>query len=172
MSRWNWAWFMERAKEGDGECVIWVSGVNTYGYPSARLEGKSGTSVRNYIYTKVLGKKLPAGYKVSSRCGNKLCISERCLVSRSSSEIVRRSYKSRRVSSGTITANLRDLGYVRLNLDIAREVRASNEPTAYWAEKLGVSQTTIRDIKTGKRWPETRHGSSVFTWAYAKKEAA
>lgn len=54
----------------------------------------------------------------------------------------------------------------KLSLEIAREVRASDESASEWAARLGCDCKTIYAIRGGKRWKEnTLQQADVFSWA-------
>jgi hypothetical protein len=49
----------------------------------------------------------------------------------------------------------------KLNANKVREIRASDEPVAVLAERYGVSTSTIRDVRFGRKW--TKVGGRILT---------
>lgn len=155
-----------------GKCWIWTASVNTRGgYPRAWIDGSGFVNVRSYVFKELLGKRLTKGLVMSSRCGNPSCVGPQCLISKSYSRMVADSYKN---GAREVTTH-RQRRHVKLTMEIARVIRASNEPSADLAERFGVNKATINYVRSGARWVEPKPvpHSSIFNLAsHFMQEAA
>ncbi|WAC75343.1 hypothetical protein OU995_11855 [Roseateles sp. SL47] len=52
----------------------------------------------------------------------------------------------------------------KLSLEIAREIRMSQNNMTKEAALRGVSRQAIGLVRAGKLWPEAANGASVFNW--------
>ena len=150
----------------EGECLIWNQGTNSVGYPIARLEGSSKL-VRRYVYTNLMKKHLPRGYKVTSVCGNIKCVSTVCLRGRPMSAIVRQAYEDGKRNTYQEKMKrrescIRTFG-AKLNMDKAREIRGLEGSHQEIADRYGVSRSTVKNIKLGVAWAEPSN-TSIFNW--------
>ena len=155
-----------------GKCWLWNGSVNTRGgYPRAWIDGQGFVNVRSYVFKDLLGKRLPKGMVMSSRCGNPSCVGPQCVVSKSYSRMVSDSYKN---GSREVTAD-RQRRNTKLTMEIARAIRASDEPSTALAAKFGVNKATINSVRSGARWAEPKPAphSSIFNLAeHLMREAA
>ena len=76
-----------------GKCLIWRGALGSHGYPQARLGGRTQL-VRAYVYRELMGVELLAGRRITSRCGNPLCISSACISQATAGQLLARSYSS------------------------------------------------------------------------------
>ncbi len=146
-----------------GDCWIWKQGVQSKGYPQASINGKTGQSVRAYVFTQLMGKKAPASRRscIVSLCGNVLCVSPACLVLRQRSSILREQW-----GQGLRRPTMKD-GFVNRKLTAAQvdEIRAlpAGFNQSEVARRMGVHARTICKVARGetfKRLPVV----SVFEW--------
>lgn len=150
----------------EGNCLIWNQGTNSCGYPIARLHNKT-TLVHRYVYTELMGKHLPTGYKVIRTCGNSRCISPHCMRSRTTSAIVKQAFADGKRNTYKETAKrrancIKTFG-AKLSMELAREIRAQQGTHQAIAERYGVCRSTVKNIKLGRSWAEPSN-TSVFNW--------
>lgn len=148
-----------------GSCWIWGQGVNSQGYPQMRINGKSGQLVRR-IVVRESGRVLRNGYVVMARCGDALCCSPKHLIQVTKSDRLRRCYESgfRSLPVEYFWRRERAIkqGLAKINMTIAREIRAREGTLVALAAEYGLSVSAIREIKHGRAWRESAIGSSVF----------
>lgn len=58
-------------------------------------------------------------------------------------------------ATGLMSAAGENNGRAKLTVDQARAIRSSTESTASLVRAYGVSKTTIKDIRSGQRWPDS-----------------
>jgi hypothetical protein len=177
---WTIKTVQDRCKE-DGLCWVWTQCINDAGYPIGTINGKRGSSVRKFLYTELLGKRLTNGHVITSRCHNKRCVSPDCLVQRTRGDILRDMYArgARTADAGYIYRQRKAINdrpdYVKLDQEKAREIRArlaDGEAVSSLAAAFGVSEPTIRDIRRNRSWREFATNSSVFAWVVQQRKAA
>lgn len=170
--KWTLKTVRDRSEQ-EGACWLWARDINVRtGFPQACINGKSGMSVRRFVFTCLMRKELPKGHVVSTTCGNKACVSPRCLVAKTYGEVLSDAYKTgaRWITRASQLERTMDRkGHVKLDLTKAREIRASKESSDYWARKCGVNRRTINKVRANQSWPEPQVAvnASVFTWAAA-----
>ena len=153
-----------------GDCLIWNRGLNSQGYPQARLDGKPQL-VGRYVYEAIMGKAILRGRVVTTRCGNKLCVSDACLYQLTYSDRQRRDYKTgRRSHVETYRSHVRTLenaGRTKLSFAIAQHIREnrSSEPRKALALEYGVTLRTMDKVFNGKSWRIPKAANDVFQWA-------
>ncbi len=155
------------ATEEEG-CLLWSHSVNSKGYPQACLDGKTGQMVRRYVYACLCGKPLHKGYVVTSRCRRALCITPECLVGKSRGQLMLQEYRdgvrgTRACYEGRVAALVKQ-GRTKLSLEIARQMRNSEESEADLARLHGVHRRTVNKILNGQAWRDPITSASVFTW--------
>ena len=152
----------------EGNCLIWAQGANSVGYPMARIDNKPQL-VRRYVYQHLLGKHLPRGYKVISKCGNIRCVSPGCLRSSTTGAIVRKAFADGKRDTYQETlkrrANCIATFSSKLDMALAREIRAQVGTHQAIADRYGVCRSTVKNIKLGRVWAEPEN--SVFNWRAA-----
>lgn len=152
-----------------GECLIWDHGVNGMGYPQAHIDGKGGQMVRRWVFTRLMGNELKKGHVVSAKCEQILCCSQGCLVDRTYSVNLRKSYKDgKRCTVAEYTKRQQqriDCGFAKLNLEKARQIRArKDESSAVLAAEFGITTNHVTSVWREQCWKEAAANSSVFAW--------
>lgn len=149
----------------EGDCLLWALSCNSAGKPQARLDGRT-QMVQRYVYETLCRRQLADGRRLTTRCGNAICVAPDCLISSTYSAILRRSYERGARSTAAKYAmrvnNLVVSGRTKINREIACEIRNSNESASVWADRLGMNEASIRRIKNGQNW--RAKASSVFSW--------
>jgi hypothetical protein len=146
-----------------GECWLWNQGVQSKGYPQASIEGKTGQSVRAYVYTHLMGKRGPMSRRncIATRCGSLLCVSPACLVLRSRADVLRKQWAEGERKS-TLTA---DFINRKLTDEQVQDIRS--QPHGFnqseWARRNGVHPRTVSNVVIGKNY-RMRPAASVFEW--------
>lgn len=142
-----------------GECWEWATPVTIEGkrFPSMRLDGKV-TNARRYAYEQARGPIKP-GMVLSQNCGNPYCINPAHHVQVTKRAALQRAGKQGRMSqvSPTRIASVRARG--KLSMEIAQEMRNSDEHPLVLAERYGVHKSTVYYVRRGKLW---RDHSSPF----------
>jgi hypothetical protein len=163
---WPWTWKRLRDScEEVGTCWLWKGAVQGTGYPTASHEGKA-VLMRRLVYTELMGKSA-TGMRIVTRCGNKLCLSEDCLVSKSRGDVLRRSYEDRVARNPLYLKRYQqipgEIGIGKLDAEKATAIRESGRTAVEEAQRYGVHPETIREIRRGNTWKQIRvPGSSIF----------
>lgn len=151
----------------EGECWIWAQRLNSAGHPCACHNGKS-TLVRRRAFELFKGYLPdPRTMAIVNTCDNRLCCNPKHLHAITRSKLVTRSYrKTRNVAleyGARVAARVRQ-GGTKLNLQIARELRANaeKETAAQAAARLGCSESLVNKIRLGQIWREAAPNASVF----------
>jgi hypothetical protein len=153
-----------------GDCLLWNQGLHCKGYPQANIDGRPQL-VRRYIFTELLGREIPKGCVVSSRCNEKLCIAPGCLMAMRWGKVQERSYRTgQRGGASEYAARLRSAerqGRLRLDWDKVREIRRRPDSATLveLAAEFGVSRRCIWDVRRGVSWRQQMPASSVFSWS-------
>jgi len=98
------------------------------------------------------------------------CLNHECLKSVSKGSVVRRTVQRGKLHGvlhrAAITQSRRERGDAKLNMEKAREIRASNMTPTQLEKELGVSRQTISQIRSGRTWVEA---SNPFAGLGARK---
>jgi hypothetical protein len=142
--------------EEEGECWIWT-GSTSNGYPTVK-RNRENLYVRSLIWG-YTGKTRRPGENITAECGNKLCINPACLKARSISRINRDAAKRGAWKSASRALKIsisrrKNPAATKINIDIAREIRTSEEPSRALAERFGVSKTLVGAIRRGDVWSD------------------
>ena len=132
----------------DGDCLIWTGSNNSIGIPKIR-----NTSGRRVMWELKHGE-IPPGMLVSTTCGHPACLEHLALSTKS--EIVARSHERPHTKARVTASNRRAARRERakITMEIAREIRASNETGLAIAARLGVSNDLVSCVRRGKSWVE------------------
>lgn len=122
----------------EGECLLWRQSVGSHGYAQANLEGKPGSLVKNYIFTRLLGAELGAKRVIALTCGNKRCISPAHIESMTVGKVQRLAY-----SSGRRNAELEYLGRLKARAASSLPMASKEQVQAVRAFPDGMTYTEI-----------------------------
>lgn len=104
------------------------------GYNIYRYRGRK-TSAHRVVWMEANGD-LPDGMHVDHLCFNPLCVNLDHL------------------EAVTVAENQRRRKCTKLSMEMAREIRASDEPVATLAARYGVTEGSISHVRKGKTWRE------------------
>lgn len=150
----------------DGDCLLWP----VQSKPGARRSrpgiGKLQRNPRRVVFELTRGVELDSTMRVLDTCGNRRCCCEHHLVAlpldKAAKAQAERGDFNRRPQSLAQLAKRR--GRAKLDMDKARAIRSSPEPSDVLAERYGVSAQTIRMVRSGAIWNEQAANASVFTF--------
>ena len=127
-------------KKGPNECWPWTKELNQAGYGRMRVEGKSRRASR-ISYELTFGA-IPGGNDVCHSCDNRSCCNPAHLwVGTHRENMADMAAKDR---SARATA--------KLNEEQVRQIFGDPRTKRAIASEYGIGQTTVYDIKTGKKW--------------------
>lgn len=156
----------------EGDCLLWAQGLNSTGYPQANVGGRI-VLVRRYVYRELCGLRAGPRQPISARCGQKLCVSPRCLFSSTAGDVLTRAYalgfRSRQNECLARQRRTRELGWAKLSDDDVVRLRALGDDVsnAEAGRMFGVSAQTARRARRGVSWRKLVPGASAFTWGAA-----
>lgn len=144
-------WTLDRVLlncQEDGDCLIWTGGNNSIGIPKIR-----NTSGRRVMWELKNGE-IPPGMLVSTTCGHPACLEHLALSTKS--EIVTRSHERPHTKARVTASNRRAArkSRAKITIDIARDIRASDETGLAIAARLGISNSLVSLVRRGKGWVE------------------
>lgn len=163
------AWTMDdiRARSDEvGDCLIWNGSICNNGYPRCHCDGDT-RQLRPFVYGKILGKELRAGYRVSTRCGSKLCLSEHCLVIRSNKLIATLSAEKRMrnpISMQRCREGAKRAGHAKFDSAMAEEIRSAPGTRRERAQRYGCDESTIGRLDRRDSYGTAPVATSVFEW--------
>lgn len=133
----------------DCGCMLWTGAHNHVGHPKIR----NGSARR--IVWEIKHGPIPAGKLVSVSCGRTNCLE--CLVLTTKAEAAskagaRADVKARKSASAARAARR---SRAIITMEIAREIRASDELGIHIAQRLSVSPSLVFLVRLGKAWRET-----------------
>lgn len=146
----------------EGDCMIWQGALTDQGYPLMKFNGKS-TSVRRVVMT--LDGRIPkSGQPVACSCNEKRCVAKEHLSRSTFSKISQKvadsglyASKARCAKVAEVNRNRKD---TRLSIEIARDIRTSEESGQVLADQYGVGRNRISAIRRGEIWKE--YGATPF----------
>jgi hypothetical protein len=115
-------------------------------------------SVRRTVFAATSTKPLRADYVLATRCENQACLNPALLFGRTKGDVVRHQVAEGLIHHAQHRAAInrarRAHGATKLDMEKAREIRASDAPTAAVAELYGVSEQLIRRVRSNRNWRE------------------
>lgn len=139
-------------------CLMWNGYVHKHNGPTTHIV--KTIQIRRFLWETEKGVKL--GYRdiIGVTCENPACIAMEHMVKNQRGEskrgMVRTVAQRKNLADGK-----RNSAHTKLNMEIAAEIRGTKGDTVNIAKKWGVSESTVRDIRTGKTWRE--YGNGLFT---------
>ncbi len=146
-------------------CWTW-QGATTGVHPQMSWKGRGGQMVRRLAYEAHFGVTLGELRVSPNNCGNVLCVNPEHLTCWSRSEHLREQHRSGSRSTPLHyirrVAALKRKGRVKLDLEKAREIRASEEPCKVLAARYEVHHRTISAVRCGRIWRDINALGNVF----------
>ncbi len=174
-------WTLDRVKsrcEVADECWVWTGKFAPGKTPMVAIDKRS-VSVRKWVLEQRIGRPLARGQYARLTCGVEGCVSPHCvevgkISARNREALGRKKHLLVRSPETRLRnrAHALSIGWGKLTLEIAREIRAahaSGAPVQSLASTHGVKTTTIHKLLAGKSWKEPGElapavNSSVFLW--------
>lgn len=150
----TWARIRCRCVE-DGDCLLWDGSVDRRGFPrfNIKVNGKPKTyQVRRLAWELKNGRPVPAGMKVTSTCGHRLCLQHLDLITHG--EAVSKAANQPQSIARRIANGLKMRAVAKLDMEKARYIRESTKTTVELAGELGVSFSQAARIRRGEAWKE------------------
>ena len=136
----------------EDSCWSWTGRLSS-GIPYAWHNG-SLVSMRKVVYELHFGRPVRDGYAVRMSCECGECLNPRHMKEQARGKLLRENAakeplirKRARLAAAAIAR-----GEAVLDMERAREIRASAEPSKVLAERYGVTVTTINRIRRGQSW--------------------
>lgn len=138
----------------DGDCLLWTGSCNGSGIPKIKLDGIHYSARRETW--KLARGPLKDSELVTVTCGCVRCLNPDHLKKTSKAEVSRLSnarpaVKAKRAASAAKTNRPK---FGKINMEIARQIRASDRSGLDWAEELNVSPSLISNVRMNKSWRE------------------
>ena len=135
----------------DGDCLIWKGKVSQSGQPI--MWSMTG---RRKVWSLVCGP-VPDGKLIGVSCGCKLCLNPGHLALLSRADVTRVSHGRPDVKALRATANARTARakFAKINMDIARKIRASTKSGPELSTEFGCSASLVSLVRLNKAWVET-----------------
>lgn len=134
------------SKSKPGDCWLWTGCVDRKGYGLFRTQ-KGSCGAHRYSWQLANGCAVPQGWCVMHVCDVPGCVNPAHLKLGSNAENM-----ADKVAKGRQAKGRDAIGAVKLTEEKVRSIRASREPHANLAHAFGVSEATIRMIRSGKTW--------------------
>jgi hypothetical protein len=150
-----------------GECLLWNLSLNSGGHAVAHIGGQSWL-VRRYVFTQLMGRRLRDGELLTVRCQESRCMAPACLVTSNASRILKRAYADIMKDETQMRKRQRfatNVGFAKLNHETAQSIRARGLTLKEVMAEYGLSDTSARQILSGKSWRAPRVANSVFALA-------
>lgn len=144
--------FMAKCERTPDGCIVYRSGtINRDGYPMVHLkqDGREYGRMASHVSLALQGISVPKGQQVNHHCDNRMCVNPAHLFIGSQADNVKDMMAKRRHAYGD------NHSISRLTSDAVRDIRAnciSKGQPQHFAEKYGVSVSTIRAVKAGQNW--------------------
>lgn len=138
--------WVRRATQVEGDCLRWVFARRAYPYPTVRQAG-TRRPVHHLVWERHHGV-LPEGREIShvASCAHTDCLNPRHLVAMT----------PRARLDGLVAQGVFPHGdahwWAKLSHDQAVAILESGASVADEADRMGVSQSTVRAIRSGRRW--------------------
>lgn len=138
--------FMARVQD-EGDCLMWTGHASLGRFPQWRIDGKLH-AVRRLVWQLTRGEVKP-GLQVGVSCGCDRCVHPDHLVARTKSKaLVGKPVTPDHRARITIGRRAKS----SLSMEIAREIRASDEPGNVLEARYGLNAGYASKIRTGAVW--------------------
>lgn len=146
---------IERTEEL-ADCHLWTGSTTKQGYPTYKPFGCGCTLVRRRVFV-LNGSALAPRVPLEMTCDEKLCINPAHMRASTTARIgqkaaARGAWTGKLRAAKISKAKRRD--HAKLNIELAREIRLSTEPTKLLAQRHSVNPSLINGIKAGTRWKD------------------
>ena len=136
---------IDQTIEDDNGCFVWQKARNGKGYSQIHVKDRGLISGHRLVWELVYGK-IPMGMQVLHSCFNKLCINVDHL------------------RLGTHQENQQDQDKAKLSVEKIQQIRDMANSWKFSqreiAEKFGISQGMVSQLRTGKRWDNIDYDES------------
>jgi len=138
-------------------CWLWTGTKDKDGY--GMLSGKKPDGKRTQLrphrisYELHIGE-IPCGVFVLHKCNNPACVNPEHLYSGTHNENMKDRIDAGHYSVGEKHPN------AKITESIAREILASKQPAKIMAEKFGISESQIKNIRRGEQWKHLQNGEN------------
>lgn len=144
---------IESQCEWDGDCLLWLRGVNSAGHPVMRgPNGEVGQMVRRLLTVARMGRGIPAGSVVRPICGSKRCLAQGHCKVMTRAEAMADAGKLGALGGTQKRISCHKSAHKKLTAADVRMVLASDESGVDLAKRLGVCHTTISAVRRGVSW--------------------
>lgn len=152
--------------EEEGNCLLWVGCVNSNGIPYAHHDGKT-RNLRRLVWSLAGNPEPPNGYLLTPACRNPACLKHLTAMSRKNlaRKLAAEGVYSTPAANAARIAGRRAVS-TRMDMDKAREIRASTLKAEDEAKRVGLSVSMVHLIRQKKCWAEASpHLPMNSVWA-------
>jgi hypothetical protein len=142
--------FWLKVRKSDG-CWEWIGSKRPNGYGRFQAGGRGTSQVAAHRFSYELHKgRIPDGLVVMHRCDNRTCVNPDHLSLGTPLDNTRDMYAKGRANPGRPRGNLN--ANAKLTPEAVRYIRSSFKYASELARELGVGQTSIRSVRSGRTW--------------------
>jgi len=149
-----------------GECLLWTGGLVYEGGQPRLWVGKKPLSARRVVFELARGE-IVAGRRIGMKCGERLCLNAEHMSQMTTTELLKAHH--RRMGGlppshkAACTAAARRRSNNKMDMDIARAIRSSEERASVLAARYGLGKSTVCKVRRNERWAEHARGASIFS---------
>lgn len=149
-----------------GECLLWTGGlVYEGGQPRIWIDRKPH-SARRVVFGLARGE-IAEGRRIGLKCGERLCLHPEHMRQMTTTELLTEHHRRQGGLTpshiAACTASARRRSNNRMDMDIARAIRASEEPASVLAKRYNLCKATVCKVRRNERWAEHARGASIFS---------
>jgi len=141
-----------------GDCLVWTGSINTYGHPQYKSTVEHGCRLVRRMVWLFSGRSIGYREPLTCTCGDIKCLNPDHLRRTTTQAIAKQAAKRGAWKSLTraakISAKRRTSNVAKLDIEKAREIRLSDEPSRVLAARYGVNRSVVSGIRAGTRWRE------------------